>query len=182
MSSKTSQTSISHAAKKWLNSFSDQVDFQRLQRGIMLYNKDHVLDIEIEPIGFKAVVLGTKNKRYEVTGEFILNGYFPDIRNWTITCSCPDEVQFCKHSVCAAFYLISHLEKSTKKTIQSHGNLLELQKCTEIIDSFKENVPLNEETLVHLPNESFWPFESSFNDAIKDIDYVLGSLLKEMKK
>lgn len=175
------KTSISQAAKKWLNSFSDQVDFHRFQRGIMLFNRDHVLDMKIDPIGFEAVILGSGNNKYHVIGEYILDGYFPDINNFTINCNCPDDVPFCKHGVCAVCYLITYYEKQGKNK-QLSSCLLDLEKSEVILDSFKNYVTQSRDTVLSLPSESFWPFESTFNEAMKDIDYVLGSILSELKR
>jgi uncharacterized Zn finger protein len=180
MSITASRNSISQAAKKWLNNFSDQVDFHRFQSGVMLFNKDHIVEMEIEPICFSATVLGSKDSKYKLHGDFILDGYFPDFKSLSITCSCPDDVPICKHGVCAICYLITYNEKFAKKSGKKSTNLLDTEKCEAILESFKEFFSPSDITVLNLPNESFWPFESSFNDAIKDIDSILANVIKEI--
>lgn len=91
------------SVEKWLNDFFRMVDDNRLQRGRKLYRAGKVTDFEInsDRNKFYAKVHGSRTKPYTVEGYFSGGSEeeLPDLDDLFIECSCPDWVEFCKHSV-----------------------------------------------------------------------------------
>ncbi|HET7579464.1 MAG TPA: hypothetical protein VFK33_09295 [Bacillales bacterium] len=88
---------------EWLEKeFFPVIDRGRLERGKRLYRKGNPAIFRKNEDGFSAVVQGSRAKSYEVDAYLSLDKTgLPDIEEMSVVCSCPDWVEFCKHSVCA---------------------------------------------------------------------------------
>jgi uncharacterized Zn finger protein len=98
--------------EQWLEDFFHIVDRNRLERGKALYRQGQLLDFQEKEKedGFYAKVKGSRGKPYEVEAYFpIVEEGLPDIEEMFVECSCPDWVEFCKHSICAIIYFCNEL-------------------------------------------------------------------------
>jgi uncharacterized Zn finger protein len=177
-----SKQTISQKAERWLNQFSDQVDFNRFQRGVSLFNKNSIVNMDVTPIGYNAKVIGSNNNQYTVQADFILNGEFPRLNDLIVLCSCSDDARICKHAVCTVFYYIMNLEKIPNMKNGSSQKHIDNTHSNGLLESFEKNISTAGVTVLNLPTEDFWPFEQSFNSAIKDIDSILSQILHEVRK
>ncbi|WP_261134137.1 SWIM zinc finger domain-containing protein [Bacillus sp. Marseille-Q3570] len=132
--------------QNWLNQFTDQVDYQRFQRGMVLYNAQQIRDFQVFPNHFECVVEGAQGD-YEVDGYFQLVDGIPLLPEYDVTCSCPDEAAICKHSVCATMYFIldelsTGEEAGDKSLPDARAKLIEepLTELTARIDESQESI------------------------------------------
>ncbi|HET7615426.1 MAG TPA: hypothetical protein VFK27_00620 [Bacillales bacterium] len=95
-------------AEQWLEQFFKIVDFGRRERGKQLYKKNKLLNFRKNPggDGFTAKVKGSGDKIYRIEAYYPqVDEGMPDIEEMKMNCTCPDWVEFCKHSVCAVMCL-----------------------------------------------------------------------------
>lgn len=93
----------------WLQQFFRVVDRSRLERGRKLYSEEKLLSLRKTEEGFLAHVRGSRSKTYEVHAHFTTDeDGLPDIEELAIECSCPDWVEFCKHSICTMIHYCHH--------------------------------------------------------------------------
>lgn len=91
--------------EKWLQQFFKIVDRNRLERGKRLYHDEKTVLFKKKNNGFFAIVQGSRSKTYEVDAHFTTDeSGFPDIEELAIECSCPDWVEYCKHSICSVIH------------------------------------------------------------------------------
>jgi uncharacterized Zn finger protein len=176
--------SISKDAQKWLNRFANQIDYNRFQRGIALFNNGALTDFGFDDFGFTAKVQGSDVTPYTLEGEIVIEKAFPDLNQYTMSCSCPDDAVFCKHAVCTTLHMMMELDsgkmrqaltssqKSSRVESKQHQHL---EKLSELLKR------KNSSSITSLREEKFWPFELSFNNAMQDVDTTIKEILQQIK-
>ncbi|MGP4079650.1 SWIM zinc finger family protein [Pseudalkalibacillus sp. R45] len=132
--------------QNWLNHFTDQVDYQRFQRGMVLYNDHQIRGFQVFPNHFECVVEGVQGD-YEVDGYFQLVDGIPLLPDYEVTCSCPDDAAICKHSVGATMYFIldqlsSNEEHGDQTLPDARAKLIEepLMELAARVDESQESI------------------------------------------
>ncbi|WP_221564769.1 hypothetical protein [Alkalihalobacillus sp. TS-13] len=132
--------------QNWLNHFTGQVDYQRFQHGMVLYNDHRIHDFQVFPNHFECVVEGVQSD-YEVDGYFQLVDGTPILPEYEVSCSCPDDVAICKHSVCATMYFIldqlsSGEEDGNQSLLDARAKLIEepLMELVARVDESQESI------------------------------------------
>ncbi|MCF6137307.1 hypothetical protein [Pseudalkalibacillus berkeleyi] len=132
--------------QQWLNRFSENVDYSRFQHGMKLYNAQSVHDFHVYPNHFECIVEGNLDE-YQVKGYYSLSDGAPLLKDYEITCNCPDDVDVCKHSVCATMYFIlneldDENNPSDEKVQQARKVMIEEPLAKLELDVNAQNVTL----------------------------------------
>lgn len=117
--------------QQWLEKeFFPVLDRSRLERGKKLYDSERMIELEGHGQGFFATVSGSRGKKYEIDAYLPVDeSGEPDIETMSISCSCPDWVEFCKHGICAMIVYCSEQEGSIPAVFRTHGGTEEVKKA-----------------------------------------------------
>ncbi|HEU5140288.1 MAG TPA: hypothetical protein VFT51_09950 [Bacillales bacterium] len=117
--------------QRWLEQeFFPVLDRHRLERGKKLYHNGKLEDLENHGQGFFATVKGSMGSSYEIDAYLPIdeNGE-PDIETMSISCSCPDWAEFCKHGICAMINFCKEQEGNIPTVFQTHEGAEEVKKA-----------------------------------------------------
>jgi uncharacterized Zn finger protein len=105
--------------EKWLSTFFDRVDSNRLNKGQKLFNQKMLIGFEERASEVEAMVHSSRlyrvNLFYDATDLMTLG--LPDPQKVICTCSCHDDVEICEHSVCTVLYWAFQTEKALRHVV-----------------------------------------------------------------
>jgi uncharacterized Zn finger protein len=105
--------------EKWLSTFFDRVDSNRLTKGQKLFNQKVLIGFEERASEVEAMVHGSRlyrvNLFYDEADLMTLG--LPDPQKVVCTCTCHDDVEICEHSVCTVLYWAFQTEKALRRVV-----------------------------------------------------------------
>lgn len=160
------------AVENWLERFRSIVQVSRLRRGQLLYEQGRVLQYAKTNQGFTAKIQGSRRFPYEIDADFSSdeNG-LPDLDDFYIECSCPDWVEYCKHSICAVLFFSDEMSRElTRFEAESPIQNDKLKR-----DRLIKLTAMSEYDIYSLPTAAFWKSE-------QDLPLALRKMHKTVKK
>ncbi|HSU79234.1 MAG TPA: hypothetical protein VLK78_02375 [Candidatus Angelobacter sp.] len=105
--------------EKWLTSFFDRVDSNRLSKGQRLFNQNLVIGFEEGASEVQAMVHGSRLYKVNLfyDEEDLMTLGLPDPKKLACTCTCHDEVAICEHSVCTVLHWAFQTEKALRHVV-----------------------------------------------------------------
>jgi uncharacterized Zn finger protein len=158
----------------WLERFISIVDVNRLKRGKLLYNQGRVVQYAKNNNGFAAKVQGSGKLPYNIDADFSYdeNG-LPGLDDLYVECSCPDWVEYCKHSICAVLFFSGELNRELSKTEAVNKNDLPNQ------ERLRKLTMASEHDILSLAPAPFWKHVPDLSFALRKTHKTVRKKLKD---
>lgn len=191
--------------RAWVNAFfENNVDTGRLRRGYALYRAGALLTFEESDRQFYAEVQGSQRNPYTLVGRCnrIASNGDVDISTLHITCFCPDSVPLCKHGVCAVLHWAVLIDRRLRRhalnpaekrraapschppawnSLAPAGGQADphpLSQLDEQRERLERQLASDGQSLLHLNNPAFWPFEERLHEVMAEIHRLVGRNVK----